>query len=122
MKPHVILHMALRIDGRIVPQRWPKDLAGALSKIYERVDQTQRRCMDRMADVAELACCRRLPRSAAPEESWSPCTAERRMLAARALAVIRTQMARMIDRPYVDPGTACQRSTDQERHHQFAHA
>ena len=78
--------------------------------------------MDRMADVAELACRRRLPRSAAHEESSSPCAAERRMLAARALAVIRIQMTGVIDRPYLDPGAACQRRGDQERHHQFAHA
>src|SRR6185437_7358537 len=39
MKPHVILHMASRIDGRIVPQHWLKDLAAAVSEIYERGDQ-----------------------------------------------------------------------------------
>jgi riboflavin biosynthesis pyrimidine reductase len=39
MKPHVILHMASSIDGRIVPKRWPKELAAALSDIYERVHQ-----------------------------------------------------------------------------------
>jgi hypothetical protein len=31
-------------------------------------------------------------------------------------------MTGVIDRPYLDPGTACQRRGDQERHHQFAHA
>jgi hypothetical protein len=30
-------------------------------------------------------------------------------------------MAGMIDRAYLDPGTTCQRDSDQERHHQIAH-
>jgi hypothetical protein len=60
-------------------------------------------------------------RSAAHEQSLSSRTAERRMLAAPTLAVIRIQMAGMIDRPYLDPGTACQRDSDQERHHEITH-
>lgn len=39
MKPHVILHMASSIDGRIVPKHWPKGVAASLSDIYERVHQ-----------------------------------------------------------------------------------
>lgn len=35
MKPHVILHMASSIDGRIVPGNWPEGPTAMLSGIYE---------------------------------------------------------------------------------------
>lgn len=37
MKPHVILHMASSIDGRIVPGNWPEGPTAILSDTYEVV-------------------------------------------------------------------------------------
>lgn len=31
MKPHVIMHMATTLDGRIVTRTWPDDVAAALN-------------------------------------------------------------------------------------------
>jgi riboflavin biosynthesis pyrimidine reductase len=35
MKPHVILHMASSVEGRIVPDNWPEGPTAALSGTYE---------------------------------------------------------------------------------------
>jgi riboflavin biosynthesis pyrimidine reductase len=37
MKPHVILHMASSIDGRILSSNWPESAANALDDTYERI-------------------------------------------------------------------------------------
>lgn len=37
MKPHVIMHMAISIDGRIVPATWPEKVRTELNEIYERI-------------------------------------------------------------------------------------
>jgi riboflavin biosynthesis pyrimidine reductase len=37
MKPHVIMHMAISIDGRIVPTPWPEQVGSTLNDIYERI-------------------------------------------------------------------------------------
>jgi len=37
MKPHVIMHMATTLDGRIVTRTWPKDVADSLNDTYERL-------------------------------------------------------------------------------------
>lgn len=40
MKPHVIMHMGISIDGRIVPGGWPEEVGASLNKIYEDVHST----------------------------------------------------------------------------------
>ncbi len=37
MRPHIVMHMATSIDGRIVPTGWPRDETGALAYVYERI-------------------------------------------------------------------------------------
>lgn len=37
MKPHVILHMASSIDGRIVSDHWPEGASDAVNEVYERI-------------------------------------------------------------------------------------
>jgi riboflavin biosynthesis pyrimidine reductase len=37
MKPHVVMHMGISIDGRIVPSSWPKPMAAEMGEIYERI-------------------------------------------------------------------------------------
>jgi riboflavin biosynthesis pyrimidine reductase len=37
MKPHVIMHMGVSIDGCIVPTPWPDQVSSALNNVYERI-------------------------------------------------------------------------------------
>ena len=37
MKPHVIMHMASSIDGRISPSSWPDEATGTLTDMYEQL-------------------------------------------------------------------------------------
>ena len=37
MKPHVIMHMATSLDGRIVPTTWPEDIHDKLNEVYEDI-------------------------------------------------------------------------------------
>lgn len=39
MKPYVVMHMGISIDGRIVPNTWPKAAKSELSEIYEDIHQ-----------------------------------------------------------------------------------
>ena len=37
MKPHVIMHMATSLDGRIVPTTWPEALQAKINDVYEDI-------------------------------------------------------------------------------------
>ncbi|WP_235935863.1 protein kinase family protein [Devosia aurantiaca] len=37
MKPHVVMHMGISIDGRIVPSSWPEEVSAQLNDVYEQI-------------------------------------------------------------------------------------
>src|SRR6201987_4220972 len=80
MKPHVIMHMMSRIDGRIVTRGWPKDLD--VGDLYERVHSDLRGdawIVGRatMAEFAAGAARAISTEKRFPRETWKAPTAEK---------------------------------------------